>query len=470
MALGGFTALEWLALVEHELLLFACIFFLIGAIDEFAVDMVWLWFRGRSLVGNGAGASVARSGLVGQKLEGKAAVLIPAWREAEVIGITITHILSAWPQEQMRLYIGCYRNDRATIEAAIRSAGGDRRLRIVINDRAGPTTKADCLNRLYEALCDDERRSGAPYRMIVMHDAEDMVDPAGLRLLDRGIGEAAFVQLPVLPEPQGQSRWIAGHYADEFSEAHGKAMVVRDALGAAIPSAGVGCAVERGVLELLAQGRAGQDGPFSVECLTEDYELGLRIKALGGRVRFLRLRGDDGRLVATRACFPARLDLAVRQKTRWIHGIAFQSWDRLGWNASPVELWMRMRDRRGPLTAIVLAAAYLLLVIAGILWVAGLFGFARPWRPDPLIEFLILANLASFVWRAAMRFAFTTREYGLAEGVLAVPRIVLGNIVTIMAGRRALFAYIRTLRGGLPQWDKTPHDAHPVLMQHRIPA
>jgi adsorption protein B len=459
MFLGGFTALEWLALVEHELLLFAGTFFLIGAIDELAVDAVWAWLKLRRSAITG---SVRREMFGRWALDGKAAVLIPAWQEAEIIGTTIAHTLRAWPQDGMRLYVGLYRDDPATLEAAIRASGGDRRLRLVINDRAGPTTKADCLNRLYAALCEDERRSGEDFRMVVLHDAEDMVDPAALKVLEAGLERAEFVQLPVLPEPQSRSRWIAGHYCDEFAEAHAKAMVVRDALGAALPAAGVGCAFDRHMLRRLVRRRGHAAGPFSVECLTEDYELGMRIKALGGRSRFLRLRGEDGRLVATRACFPARLDYAVRQKTRWIHGIALQGWDRLGWSARPVELWMLMRDRRGPLTAIVLAAAYLLLVIAALLWAAALAGLGRPWELDPWVEVLLVANFASFVWRATMRFAFTARDYGAGEGLRAVLRIPVANIIAIMAGRRALAAYVRTLAGALPQWDKTAHDAHPA--------
>ena len=41
MLLGQWTPLEWLALVEYELLLFAAVFFLIGALDELAVDSAW---------------------------------------------------------------------------------------------------------------------------------------------------------------------------------------------------------------------------------------------------------------------------------------------------------------------------------------------------------------------------------------------------------------------------------------------
>jgi adsorption protein B len=76
----------------------------------------------------------------------------------------------------------------------------------------------------------------------VLHDAEDMVDPAALGLLDRALDEADFVQLPVLPEPQRSSRLVGSHYCEEFAEAHGKLMVVRGALSAGLPAAGVGCA------------------------------------------------------------------------------------------------------------------------------------------------------------------------------------------------------------------------------------
>jgi len=61
-----------------------------------------------------------------------------------------------------------------------------------------------------------------------------------------------------------------------------------------------------------------------------------------------------------------------------------------------------------------------------------------------------------------MRFAFTAREFGCGEGLLAVVRIPIANIIAIMAGRRAVTAYIRSLMGRPPQWDKTPHFIHPA--------
>ena len=458
--------LRWLLVAEHELLLFATFWFVISAIDEAAVDISWLWLW----LGGRAGAGKVPAGLAESPLLGRAAILVPAWHEDEVIGDMVAHTLRAWRQRDFIVYVGCYRNDPATLAAACAGAGSDPRVRIIINGVDGPTTKADCLNRLYAALRADEARSGVMYRNIVMHDAEDMVHPAALAVMDRALAEVDFVQLPVRPEPQPASIWVAGHYSDEFTEAHAKSLVVRDALGAAIPAAGVGCGFSREALASLTRLRmaTGGTGPFASECLTEDYELGLLIAREGGRSRFLRMRDADGNLVATRSYFPATLETSVRQKARWIHGIALQGWERLGWSGRPVEIWMALRDRRGPLTAVVLAAAYLLLVVAGILGAARLAGWQGSLAPSPALRFMMALSVASFLWRAIMRFAFTTREYGAFEGLISVLRIPVANVIAIMAGRRALFAYVRTLGGEAVSWDKTRHGSIPVAAKPKV--
>ncbi len=452
--------LDWLELVEHELLLFAAFWFVISAIDEFAVDVLFVWFW----LGRRPQDHELPQGVETRPLAGKAAVLVPAWHEAAVIGEMIGHTLRAWPQRGLTLYIGCYRNDPATVAAAMAGARDDSRVRVVINENAGPTTKADCLNRLYAAVCADEARSGTQFASIVLHDAEDMVHPAALAVMDQALAEVDFVQLPVRPEPQPASHWVAGHYNDEFTEAHAKAMIVRDALGTAIPAAGVGCGFARATLARLTALRMeeGGTGPFAAECLTEDYELGMLVYRSGGTSRFLRLRDANGDLVATRAFFPNELEFAVRQKARWIHGIALQSWDRLGWSRRPLDMWMTLRDRHGPMTAAVLGVAYLLILIELALGVARLSGWEPGIALSPLLTNLIVLSFAAVVWRSMWRFAFTAREYGLAEGLRALLRIPVANVITILAGRRAMHSYIRTLRGEIVQWDKTQHTAHPA--------
>ena len=159
----------------------------------------------------------------------------------------------------------------------------------------------------------------------------------------------------MLPLVDPHSRWISGHYCDEFAEAHIKELVVREAVGAAIPLAGVGCAIARRPLARLA---ALQDGrPFAGSSMTEDYEIGLRIGALGLKTMFVRIpaQPSDRGVVASRGHFPATLGAAVRQKARWLGGIALAGWDRLGWSGGLGERWMR--HARPARTARGLAAA-----------------------------------------------------------------------------------------------------------------
>jgi len=289
----------------------------------------------------------------------------------------------------------------------------------------------------------------------VLHDAEDVVHPAELPLFDALSEEFDLVQLPVLPLVDRKSRFVSGHYVDEFCEAHGKELVVRAAIGASLPSAGVGCAVRREALAAIAEARGA---PFDPDSLTEDYELGLRLRMMGRRATFVRTAGREGRaLVATREYFPSTLDAAVAQKARWMTGIALSGWDRLGWSGGVAERWMRLRDRQSPLAAAVLAAGYLALALwAGLLAADALAMRALAPFP-PLLTLLIAINSGLLLWRLAIRFGFVAGAYGWREGLRALPRTVTGNIIAIMAARRALAGYFRILRTGTATWDKTAH-------------
>lgn len=457
---------------QGELLLFAAAFFLLGSLDELLIDAVYLWLRLTGRLRQPAwctdGASPTRGDMAADGLDGPVAVFIPAWQEALVIGATVRHAMAAWPQDEVTLYVGCYFNDPATV-AAVRAAAADsKRVRLITHGVAGPTCKADCLNRLHAAMCADEVDRHERYRFVVLHDAEDMVDPAALPLMNRALDLADFVQLPVLALPQPGSRWISGHYSDEFAEAHGKTMVVRAALGAALPGAGVGCAIKRDMVAKLAT--VGPEGaPFATGSLVEDYELGLAVARLGGNARFLRVRTAAGRLVATRAYFPATLGAAVRQKTRWTHGIALQGWDRLGWRGNLIDRYMLLRDRRGLLSALLLLTGYLCVAALGGTFALARFGSGETFMLAPWLQALLAANLGLLIWRLAWRGMFTAREHGWRQGLLALPRTCISNIITIMASWRAVAAYCRSLSGEKPRWDKTEHHFHPAIRVESLP-
>jgi adsorption protein B len=234
--------------------------------------------------------------------------------------------------------------------------------------------------------------------------------------------------------------------------------VVREAIGAGMPSAGVGCALSRLAIQRIADAAGGD--PFDAESLTEDYEIGLRLADFGMRGIFVRLPAAGGRsLVAVRAYFPATLRTAVRQKTRWMIGIALSGWERLGWRGGFAESWMRLRDRRAVLAAIVLATAYGALALGAM--AAGARFAVLGQGPTPLppsLNLLLWINLAMMLWRIAMRMAMVRSAYGWGEALRSVPRMVIGNIVAMMAARRALFQYAG-LRAQRPvAWDKTGHD------------
>ena len=265
-----------LQLIMREASLFAAVGFVVLGTSDLAVDLIWIKLAAARRLRSSA--PLLLSDIPPAAAPGWMAVFVPAWDEAPVIANMLRHTLRAFGNADFRVYVACYPNDPATIEAV--RAVQDERITMVVGREPGPTCKADNLNRLWDRMVRDEAEEGRRFKAVILHDAEDVVHSAELRLFDSLIEQHDLVQLPVVPIVDRESRWIAGHYLDEFAEAHGKEMVVRGALGAALPSAGVGCAISRAALAEIA---ARRGAPFDVGSLTEDYELGLRLSDAGRR-------------------------------------------------------------------------------------------------------------------------------------------------------------------------------------------
>lgn len=431
----------------HEAMLLAGVLFLIGGSDDLLVDLIWLVLH----------RPMRRfENLPLPEQRGRLAVFVPAWDEAAVIGGMLTAALSRYRHDDYRLYVGCYPNDRVTIAAVAAVAAGEPRVRLVIGERQGPTTKADCLNTLWRELLRADAADRRETRAVVLHDAEDVVDPYELALADRLLDRHALIQLPVMPLIAPESPLVSGHYADEFAYAHQVALEVRARVGAGLPLAGVGCIVRRDALEALA----GDGTPFEEASLTEDYELGLRVAQLGLPGCFARVLAPGSKVpIATRAYFPDRVGTAVVQKARWMTGIALSGWDRTGWGArlSPVEWWMRMRDRRAILGVVALALGY--LAVVGWALSAGahaLAGSPQP-GPGPWLLLVLQLNFVLLAWRLAMRAAMTGRLHGWREAAWSLPRALVGNYIAMLAARRAVLRYVAILAGQKVRWDKTAH-------------
>lgn len=454
--------LGMIELVQRELLLFSAFWLLVGGLDDLCIDLIWIartsW---RRLTRYRKVPPLRTHELAHSDTQGLIAVLVPAWAEAAVIGTMLAHCGHSWRNSNCayRIYVGCYPNDNASVAQVMAAARHNPNIRVVLVGHPGPSTKAHCLNRLWDALLADELAGGYKAKAVVLHDAEDAVHRDELDIFDRLVGKGGAVQLPVIPVCAPGSRWISGHYCDEFAEAHAKTLVVREALGAPLPLAGVACAIDRSLLGRIALQSGGK--PFDENSLTEDYELGLRIGAAGGRTIMARLLDREGRLAGTRACFPDTLSSSVRQKTRWLTGIALAGWDRLGWNGNLAQKWMLLHDRRSILAAIVLVAAYLCILLTTILLLFEAAGLHTPQTLPPLTIALIFANSIFLIWRLAVRAAFVAMLYGPVEAIRSVPRSIIANIIAIMAARRACTAYMRHMVGAPLHWDKTAHHVVP---------
>lgn len=199
--------------IAREATLFAAIWFLVGGVDDLLVDLIYIarWIN-------------LRPGLPIRPLSaqvdapGRIVVFVAAWDESCVIGQMLRAALARFEQSDYRIYVGTYPNDPATIAAVAAVAEQDARVRLVIGDVPGPTTKAGCLNTLWCALLRDEAAEGFATLGIVLHDAEDIVHPRELAVYAAWLQHCATVQLPVLPLPHPRSRFVAGHYCDEFAE------------------------------------------------------------------------------------------------------------------------------------------------------------------------------------------------------------------------------------------------------------
>ena len=118
---------------------------------------------------------------------------------------------------------------------------------------------------------------------------------------------------------------------------------------------------------------------------------------------------------------------------------------------------MRIHDRRALIGAIVLVAGYASLILTSVIGIAS-WGWGLPVpQPTPLLRQLLTVTAALLLWRLATRMFFVTQAYGWREGVRAVPRAIIANIIAIIAARRAVSVYLKMRRDGVERWEKTAH-------------
>jgi adsorption protein B len=390
--------------------------------------------------------------------ERRIAIFVPLWREHSVIGQMLAHNLAGIRYFNYQFFVGVYPNDPATARAVADVAQRDGRVHLCLCSHDGPTSKGDCLNEIYRSMVESETRGGGRFEIVMTHDAEDLVHPESLQLISFYSRDYAMVQMPVLPLPTGPGELTHGLYCDEFAEFQTKDIPVRQRLGGFLPANGVGTGFERSALERLARDRGSI---FDPACLTEDYENGYRLHALGYRQVFVPVRFEKGQPVATREYFPRTLHQAVRQRSRWVAGIVLQGWQYHGWRGPWRQVYWFWRDRKGLVGNLLSPFANLIFfsIAAESLWSAATGQPRRFAGRVPLwtVRMWLVTYWMSMV-QVTIRAAASSRIYGWRFAALSPVRTLWGNLVNFAATLAALrqFAEARMRRRPLA-WRKTEH-------------
>ncbi|RYD46948.1 MAG: glycosyl transferase family protein, partial [Verrucomicrobiaceae bacterium] len=295
----------------------------LSSIDDSLIDLVAFGIVRAGLPGISGDIEVPRI-----------AVFVANWQEEEVLGKMVEGNLARIPYPSVSLYLGVYPNDEGTVRVAHELAAQyPDRVSVIVNTMDGPTSKGQLLNEMFAQVfskddCPD---------IAVLHDSEDVIDPRTFPIY-ASYQRAGydFIQVPVFSLNRGKGLYVASTYMDEFAERHTREMIVRNAVGATIPSAGVGTGMTKTLLKhfLKTRGQVLMSGT-----VTEDYILGVEAKRAGFKSAFAAVssNAESGlNFAATREFFPKTLAASIKQKTRWVYGINFEATYKLGWEG---DLW-----------------------------------------------------------------------------------------------------------------------------------
>src|SRR5215831_14070848 len=288
---------ELLALLMFGVASLICL----SSIDDLLIDFFAMCIVRRKLAwsdGSGPSASIA--------------IFVANWHEEDILERMVEGNLGRIRESNVHIVLGVYPNDGQTRNVAEQlAAKHPGRVHVVVNRLAGPTSKGQMLNEMLRQVF---AGAEAP-EMVVLHDSEDVIDPRSFDIYRTYAQEYDFIQIPVFSLESADRSLVAATYMDEFAERHTREMVVRDAVGATIPSAGVGtCVTKRLVRHFLAD----RGHVLATGCVTEDYILGVEAKRAGFRSAFAAVSESAaryGEFVATREFFPRDLFASVRQKT-----------------------------------------------------------------------------------------------------------------------------------------------------------
>jgi cellulose synthase/poly-beta-1,6-N-acetylglucosamine synthase-like glycosyltransferase len=360
-------------------------------------------------------------------------ILIPAYREAEVIARTVAALERLdYPRDRLDVKLLLEADDRETIAAA-RALEPQLDLDIVLVPPGRPRTKPKACNY---------GLTRARGELVTIYDAEDQPEPLQLRRV-----VAAFRRLPGLygclqaklsyhnVTQNLLTRWFTAEYETWFS----LMLPALARVGGPIPLGGTSMHIPRSVLEAV--------GAWDAYNVTEDADLGVRLQRLGYRVAVL----DSTTLEE------ANSDTVnwVKQRSRWYKGY-LQTW--LVHMRHPARLWQEVGAWPFLGITLLLAAIPVVALINPAFWfLTGLWFLAQP---APLA-----ALLPPFIYYPALVSMLAGNFVALYISVIAIrmtgrenllPAVLLSPFYWLLMSIAALRAVLQLVIN--PSfWEKSVH-------------
>lgn len=358
-------------------------------------------------------------------------VLVPAYREEEVIGGLVRHLAALdYPPDRLEVLVLVERHDPGTARAVL-AADPPPFVRLVRLPPGPPQTKPRSVN-LGLLLARGE--------LLVVFDAEDRPDPGQLRRVAarfaaRG-GELACVQAQLLFH-NAEGNWLTRQFAMEYALRFTLALPGLVRLGMPVPLGGTSNHFRTATLRAL--------GGWDAWNVTEDADLGMRCAAMGHRTETIESVTWEEALGAVRPY--------VRQRTRWFKGFLL---------TTVVHTRRPRRTVRGfgvrglfTLLGIVAGAAVTSFVqpLLAALTLIGLCGlFWSPAGAGLLLPSVAAQAVAGLAWTAITFAAARRAGLGAPWHALLTP---LASVLWWFAAWRAVHQLVFSRFS----WEKTPHGA-----------
>lgn len=391
------------------------------------------------------------------------AIFVANWHEADVLGPMVERNLENFTYGPVKFVLGVYPNDTETLAVARKLAlKYPRSVQVIVNRRNGPTSKGQMLNEMFAQLY--AKPATAP-DLAVLHDSEDVIAPQSFAIYARESQRHAMIQIPIFSIDSRHRSLVGATYMEEFAERHTRELLVREQMGAFVPSAGVGTCLRKDLIVhfISKRGHVLQPG-----CVTEDYVLGAEAHRDGFSTSFAAFKsaphkpGGTGSIIATLEYFPKDFGASVRQRTRWTYGIGFEGAKRLGWFGSGWNRFFLYRDRKGAI-ANFLPCISLVLLIACLTIGPDFSEFSELQRNILLL--VLGANSFNIVLRVVQKSLALRDVYGTYDLLGVIGRWPVAMVINAYAAGRAWRSYlVESARASKPiAWAKTQHELPSVF-------